>query len=312
MTTVGRHTGPGKVWINPAFKRFAEEYGFKVVILPPGEKERHGIVERSFWYIEDNFLRGRKFSDLEDLNHKADFWRAHTANVRIHGTTKEKPVDRLAREKSLLKPLPWNKSDTFFKEVNRLVHTDFCVSIDTKKYSANPDLIGKYVKVRLFRSHLEIWLDDKMDCRHTYTKQDRQVLPEHEERYKTMTGQRQLLKDAFLRLGDVAKKYYEGLKKNRKSAAGYHLQRILKYADRYGADIVAGALAHAARFDAYSADSILRIIQGKKFKASAKKMRHQPLAPNARKWLQTCYVERDRPSHFDELIDTAKQRDEHE
>jgi hypothetical protein len=197
MTTVGRHTGPGKVWLNPAFKRFAEEYGFKVVILQPGKKERHGGVERSFWYIEDNFLRGREFSDLEDLNDKADLWRAHTANVRIHGTTREKPVDRLAREKSLLKPLPWNKSDKFFKEVNRLVHTDFCVAIDIKRYSANPNLIGKYVKVRLFRSHLEIWFDDKMDCRHTYTKRERQVLPEHEEIYKTMTGQRPAAQRCF-------------------------------------------------------------------------------------------------------------------
>ncbi len=115
MTTVGRYTGTGKVWINPVFKRFAQEYGFKVVILLPGKKERHGKVERSFHYIENNFLRGREFSDLEDLNARADNWRAYTANVRIHGTTRERPVDRLAREKSLLKPLPSNKVDTFYK-----------------------------------------------------------------------------------------------------------------------------------------------------------------------------------------------------
>ncbi len=72
MTTVGRHIGTGKVWINPVFKRFAEEYGFKVVILLPGKKERHGKVERPFHYIENNFLRGREFSDLEDLNAKAE------------------------------------------------------------------------------------------------------------------------------------------------------------------------------------------------------------------------------------------------
>lgn len=132
MTTVGRHTGTGTVWINPVFKRFAQEYGFEVVILLPGRKERHGKVERPFRYIEDNFLRGREFIDLEDLNNKADAWRANTANVRIHGTTRERPVDRLAREKSLLKPVPWNKTDQFFKEVRRLVNVDFCVTIDKK------------------------------------------------------------------------------------------------------------------------------------------------------------------------------------
>jgi transposase len=50
MTTVGRHTGKGKVWINPTFKRFTDEYGFKIVILAPGAKDRHGGVERPFQF----------------------------------------------------------------------------------------------------------------------------------------------------------------------------------------------------------------------------------------------------------------------
>lgn len=304
MTTVGRHIGPGKVWINPTFNRFAEGYGFEVVILQPGNKERHGKVERPFRYIEDNFLNGREFADLEDLNNRADYWRAHTANVRNHGTTRERPVDRLAREKSLLKPLPWDKSDKFYKEVERLVQVDFCVAVDKRKYSVNPDLIGQYVKVRLFLDHLEIWTDEKMDCHHVYAEDEhsRQVLPEHEKIYKTITGQRQLLKEAFLRLGKAAEDYYEGLKKTRKSAAGYHLQRILKYADRHGADVVSGALAHAARYDAYSANSVLRIIQGRKIKSSSKRHNYKPIPDNVRDWLRTCDVEEDKPGHFDQLI----------
>jgi len=310
MTTVGRHTGPGKAWINPVFKRFAQEYDFEVVILAPGRKERHGKVERPFHYIENNFLQGREFVDLEDLNNRADAWRAHTANVRIHGTTRERPIDRLEREKSLLKPVPWNKSDTFFKEVTRRVNTDFCVAVDKKRYSANPELIGKLVQVRLFREHMEIWLDGKMDCRHVYTNRDRQVLPEHENVYKKMTGQSQLLKEAFLRFGDVAGQYYQGLKDTKRSAAGYHMSRILKYADRYGMDVVSGALAHGARFDAYSADSILRIIQGKKFKTSNKKPVRHSIPANVRDFLRTCAVEQDKPERYDHLINEKGDTDE--
>ena len=99
MTTVGRHVGPGKVWINPQFMRFADEYGFKVVILPPGAKERHGMVERPFHYIENNFLAGREFVDLADINEQANQWRWNKANVRIHGTLKQRPVDRLVWER---------------------------------------------------------------------------------------------------------------------------------------------------------------------------------------------------------------------
>ena len=236
MTTVGRHTGPGKVWINTTFKRFAEQYGFKIVILPPGAKERHGKVERPFHYIEHNFLAGREFENMEDLNRRGDIWRANMANVRIHGTLRERPY---------LKPLPQNFSDVFYKEVNRLIHTDFCLAIDTNRYSANPKLIGQDAKVRLYRDHLEIWVNKQLDCKHIYAqgKYQREVLPEHEEMYKKMTGQRELLKNAFLRLGEPAMTYYDGLKKQRGVAAGYHLQRILQYVDRHGHDVVAGALA---------------------------------------------------------------------
>lgn len=306
MTTVGRHIGPGQIWINPAFQRFADGYGFKVVILAPGRKERHGKVERPFRYIEDNFLKGREFTDLEDLNTRADLWRSQTANVRIHGTLRERPVDRLAREKSLLKPVPWNRSETFFKEVERRVNADFCVAIDVKRYSASPGLIGRRVKVRLFREHLEIWVDDTMDCRHLYTQGDRDILPEHETIYKTMTGQNQLLKDAFLRLGKVAEDYFEGLKRIRKSAAGYHLQRILKYADRYGSDIVAGALTHAALYDSYGADAILRIIQGKRLSKASGKYSRAPIPDNVRNWLRSCHVEKDSPGRHDCMIGNDK------
>lgn len=312
MTTVGRHTGPAKVWINPTFKRFADQYDFEIIILPPGAKERHGKVERPFHYIEHNFLAGREFQDMEELNRKGDFWRANTANVRIHGTLRQRPMDRLSREMPYLKPLTQNRTDLFFKEVDRLIHTDFCVAIDTNRYSANPNLIGQNAKVRLYRDHLEIWVNKQLDCKHTYVqhRHQRQVLPEHEKIYKKMTGQRQLLKNAFLRLAEPAMTYYEGLKKQRGAAAGYHLQRILQYADRYGHDVVAGAIAHANRYGAYSADSVLRIIQGKKLN---KKIATQSVPENIRQWLRACAVEKQDPSLYDRLIlKNNKDREEDE
>jgi transposase len=306
MTTVGRHTGPGKVWINPTFKRFAEEYGFKIVILRPGAKERHGAVERPFHYFENNFLAGREFDDLANLNDRADQWRWNKANVRIHGTLRQRPADRLAREMPYLKPLSRHLSDAVYKEVERKVNVDFCVAVDTKRYSANPDLIGQTANVRLYRDHLEIWVNGKLDCKHAYSDVDRDVLPEHEEMYKKMTGQRRLLEDAFLRLGEPARRFYEGLRKTRGGAAGYHLQRILQYADRHGSDVVAGALAYASRYGAYSADAVLRIVSGKKLKAGRKNV--EPRVPeNVRQWLRAYAVEKQDSDHYDELLKEDKE-----
>jgi transposase len=303
MTTVGRHTGTSEVWINPQFKAFADQYGFRIVILPPGAKERHGKVERPFHYIEHNFLAGREFEDMEDLNQRGDIWRSNTANVRIHGTLRQRPLDRLQRERPYLKPLPNEISGTFFKKVNRLIHTDFSVAIDTNRYSTSPHLIGQTAEVRLFKNHLEIWVNNQLDSRHNYIdgRHQRQVLPEHEAIYKKTSGQTQLLKDAFLRLGEEALSYYDGLKQRRGAAAGYHLQRILSYVDRHGSEVVAGALAHAQRYGAYSADAVLRILQGKARK------KHPTIPPahvpeNIRQWLRSCAVEKQNPELYDKII----------
>lgn len=311
MTTVGRYVGSGEVWINPTFKRFAEEYGFEVVILLPGKKERHGIVERPFHYIENNFLKGREFRDMEDLNNRSDLWRAQKANVRIHGTLREKPMDRLAREMTYLKRLPPHVSNDFSQEVDRKVHPDFCVSLDTNRYSVDPDLIEEWVKVRLYREHLEIWFNKQLHCRHIYAldRNERKILPEHEEKYKKMSGQKQLLEQAFLRLGEAARTYYQGLKKEKKGAAGYQLQRILRYVDRYGRDTVLGALNHAMSYEAYSADAIFRIIKGKKLKPQ----QNNPTMPeNTRNWLKAQAVEKQSLGDYDKLIKGLDHEDEND
>ena len=307
MTTVGRHIGTDTVWINPQFKRFAEEYGFDIIILPPGAKERHGKVERPFHYIENNFLAGREFVDLADLNNRADQWRWTKANVRIHGTLKQRPIDRLVREKPYLKPLSMHLSDAVYKEVDRKINVDFCVAVDTKRYSANPELIGQTATVRLYRDHIEIWVDGKLDCKHAYTNMDRSVLPEHEAMYKKMTGQKKLLENAFLCLGEAAHMFYDGLQKTRKAAAGYHLQRILQYADRYGADVVAGALAYAGQYNAFSADAVLRIVSGKKLK-TGKPQTEAGIPESARQWLSAYAVETQSLTYYDQLI--AEDKDE--
>lgn len=293
MTTVGRHVD-GKIWINPTFQKFAQEYNFEIIILPPGAKERHGAVERPFHYIENNFLAGREFVDFEELNVRADQWRNNQANVRVHGTLRERPVDRLQRERSFLLPLPINKSDHFYKEVDRLVHVDFSIAIDSNRYSVDPNLIGCTVKVRLYRDHFQVWHGDQLDSSQTYVegRNQRRVLPEHEKIYKTMTGQRQLLEQAFLRLGGTAKTFYEGLKNEKGGAAGYHLKKILEYADRNGTQIVIGAMAQAARYNAYDSESVFRIIKGRNLKRKGKSsVVMQNVPENMRQLLLSCTVE---------------------
>ncbi len=79
--------------------------------LPPqacwiNDPESKGKVESQVKYVRRGFFYGRKFKDLDHLNHEVLIWCNNEANPpRVHGTTHEIPWDRLATEKHHLKPL---------------------------------------------------------------------------------------------------------------------------------------------------------------------------------------------------------------
>ena len=63
-------------------------------------------MERPIRYIRDSFFYGRAFANDEDLNEQASRWLEGTANLRRHGTTGERPVDRFERdEREALRPV---------------------------------------------------------------------------------------------------------------------------------------------------------------------------------------------------------------
>lgn len=309
MTTVGRHIGPGQVWINPRFEAWAAPYKFDIVILPPGKPNLHGCVERPFHYIENNFLAGREFADLDDLNQKAAWWCRERANVRVHGTLRERPVDRLVRERPLMHPLPGVVVEGY-RTLSRKVGTDFCVAVDSNRYSVEPRHVGQKATIHLFTDRLEIFVGGErvsVHCLDTRQHQ-RNVLPEHEEAFKQITPQRSLLANAFQRMGTVAKDYYEGLRAQRGSAAGYHLQRLLKLADRYGTSVVVAAMAHAARYGNYSAEAVARVIAGRQIRRAATSAAASsepiPLPPEqVRAWLEAMVVETADLADYDKKID---------
>jgi transposase len=309
MMVVGRHIGAGEVWINPRFAEYAAKYGFEIRLITPGKPNEHANVERTFLYNERNCLlrRRSRFDDLDDLNRHAKAWCDNVANVRVHGMTRQRPVDRLRYEKSFCKPLPWNRPEVY-EVLARKVSTDHCVVIDTNRYSVSPRYVGRPVTVHLFDERLEIVIDGEVHAMHVRSREPYQrfVLPEHEEEYKRSTPSRRLLEQAFLRLGNGAKTYYEGLCAQRGRGAGYHLKRILRLADRHGATVVIAAMTHAARFGSYSAEAVARVIAGRTIgrDESATPTNGAPMPPErVRRWLEGLDVEGRDLGDYDEVID---------
>ena len=64
------------------------------------------MVERLQEFMETSFEPGRSFANELDFQDQLDRWFDERANVRLHRTLRERPVDRLARERESMRALP--------------------------------------------------------------------------------------------------------------------------------------------------------------------------------------------------------------
>src|SRR5256712_8835097 len=78
-TNLARLKGTGKdAVIVPEMEAFAKQYGFRFVCHEKGHPNRKAGEERSFWTVETNFLPGRRFESLEDMNRSEE----HTSELQ--------------------------------------------------------------------------------------------------------------------------------------------------------------------------------------------------------------------------------------
>jgi len=100
---------------------------------------RHkGKVERGVDYVQENALKGKRFSSLVEQNRHLLDWETQVADTRIHGTTRRQ-VRRAFEdvEQAALLPLPLERFPCF-TEVRRKVNRDGHVEVD-KAYYTHPD-----------------------------------------------------------------------------------------------------------------------------------------------------------------------------
>lgn len=182
MKTVVVHADQGKAVWQKEFEHFATDLGFIPKLCRVRRPQTKGKVERLVHYIKDNFIPGRKFTDLTDLNQQAQRWLT-VINGREHGTTGTSPRDLLEAEK--LKPLPEDGRHLAYKWEKRKVSMEGFVSFNGFKYGVHYQYVDKQVEVLCEQGKL-------------YIRDAGTVIQEHEIR---QVGQRYV----------YAKGQYEGL-----------------------------------------------------------------------------------------------------
>jgi transposase len=125
----------------PSFLAFGEHWGFQTVACPVYWPRAKGKVERAIQYLKRSFLEGRSFTDLEDLNAQLRVWLAEVANVRLHGTTKARPVDRLEDDRQAMLPVGTTPAYPSTVVKKCLVDHDGRISLDGVRYSVDPSIL---------------------------------------------------------------------------------------------------------------------------------------------------------------------------
>jgi hypothetical protein len=135
----------GQPRFHPKMLDFASYYGFVPRACHPYRPETKGKIESTIRFIKSSFWPGLHFDSLQELNRQALVW-CEEANRRVHGTTREIPLERWTREG--LAPLDGHPDyDTSYVS-HRQVAKDCTFSYVGNRYSVPYSYAGKSVLVR--------------------------------------------------------------------------------------------------------------------------------------------------------------------
>lgn len=149
-TAVDHRLADGEVVWNRRFRDFADFYGFTARACRPYRAQTKGKVETGVRYLKGNFLLGLDVSamTLEELNQEAWRWVRETADVRIHGTTHERPIDRWSAEAEALTPLGGRRDYDTSYICHRLVSREGLVCYRGSRYAVPPLHVGRTLLVK--------------------------------------------------------------------------------------------------------------------------------------------------------------------
>jgi len=151
---------------DPIFSRSFEEYARHrefVIDAADAESPTHKPrVERAVPYVRENFFRGETWIDLEHVQREARRWCLATAGLRVHGTTRARPLEVFeAEERAALAPLVKERFDPpIWKQCK--VHPDHTVCFGKALYTVPTRHIGKAAEVRGDSKRVRIYVNGEL------------------------------------------------------------------------------------------------------------------------------------------------------
>ncbi len=256
--------GAGKnAVISPEMEGFGDYHGVTFDAHEINHADRKARIERTFRYVEGNFLAGREFADWADLNKEALWWCDNIANEKpkrsLNGKTPELVY---LQEKRYLQKLPVYMPPVY--------ETRYCVvdmsgyvTVDTNRYSVPERLVGKTVEVhkgwefiRVYYHRDEVALHSRLlDKRNARIK-----LPGHHS--PPVARKSTPLKEVTALTGHsmVLDHYINALKKHVRGRGARKFRQLLELKRTYPGDAFIKAIQTALHYGLFDLNRLERMI----------------------------------------------------
>jgi len=243
--------------LHPEFLALCGYFCLQPIACERRDPESKGIVERGVRYVKQNALAGRaeELTRFEDYLALAPLWRDQVANVRMHETTRERPVDCFQHERSLLRSLPTVSFDTD-EVVSAVVNPLARIEFDGNRYSVPPRLARQPVTIRASRDDVRVLHEGQLIAQHVRCYERRQLIVSSDHRLAALALRKRsrgtAVENEFDALGPEARQFHLQLKRQ-PVKTGVHLRRLMGLARLYGAEELLAAISRALELATYDA-----------------------------------------------------------
>ncbi len=243
--------------LHPEFLALCGYFCLQPIACERRDPESKGIVEGGVRYVKHNALAGRaeELTRFEGYLALAPLWRDQVANVRRHEATRERPVDRFAQERSLLRALPAISFDTDVV-VPAVVTPLARIEFDGNRYSAPPRFVRQPVTIRASRDEVRVLHEGQLVAQHVRCYERGQLIVSPDHRLAALALRKRsrgtAVEQEFDALGPEARQFHLHLK-SQPVKTGVHLRRLLGLARLYGTAELLAAISRALELAAYDA-----------------------------------------------------------
>ena len=249
-----------------SYRECAEHYDFLITPCYLHTPEHKGKVEQGgVHYVKRNFLGGREPTTISQANRDVLRWVNTTAGHRIHGTTREKPLERFKTEREALRPLPRAPYDMAVWKRLKL-HRDCYLVFDKAYYSAPFRLVGQELWARGGTREVQLYTSDyQLVATHQRAHRPGQRLthPDHLPPYKLpgLILSREGCRERAAQIGPATRQVVDSLLDHRPEDRLRTAGRVLKLGELFGAQRLEAACTRALRFDDPAYMTIKLILQ---------------------------------------------------